>query len=122
MGTLLVPRIMNFLGLFYLGDPKLALLPISPFRIAFSSPPPNAVGYSASQARYLALILASFGPPINYIMMGSKQGFPTMFMAYVVVAFARAVSTGTCNVLDAPFCSEYFSSFIVRSLISNLFH
>ncbi|KAJ7932617.1 major facilitator superfamily domain-containing protein [Mycena leptocephala] len=106
MGTLLVPRIMNFLGLFYLGDPKLALLPISPFRIAFSSPPPNAVGYSASQARYLALILASFGPPINYIMMGSKQGFPTMFMAYVVVAFARAVSTGICNVLDAP-CLGY---------------
>ncbi|KAJ6604437.1 MFS general substrate transporter [Mycena vulgaris] len=97
-GTLLVPRIINFLGRFYLSDAKLPLLPTVPFRIALSRNSLSGVGQSPSQARYLALILAGLGPPINYIMMGSKSGFPTMFMAYVVVAFAKAVITAPLNI------------------------
>ncbi|KAF7339834.1 MFS domain-containing protein [Mycena venus] len=97
-GTLLVPRIMNFLGLFYLCDHKLAFLPISPWRIALSRPKPNTIGHSASQARYVMLVLASLGPPVTFVMMGSKQGFPTMFMAYIVIAFARALLTASLNV------------------------
>ncbi|KAJ6574889.1 major facilitator superfamily domain-containing protein [Mycena capillaripes] len=93
-----MPRIMNFLGHFYLSDSKLALLPVSPWRIALFRPSPNTVGHSAAQARYLALILASFGPPASFIMIGAKQGFPTMFMAYIVVAFGRAILTAALNI------------------------
>ncbi|KAJ7492833.1 MFS general substrate transporter [Mycena latifolia] len=103
-GTLLVPRIMNFLGRFYLSDVKLAVLPISPFRIALSRELSSGVGHSPSQARYLAVILISLFPPTNYIMMGSKSGFPTMFMAYVLVAFGRAILTAPLNIFlsDIP--------------------
>ncbi|KAJ7275256.1 major facilitator superfamily domain-containing protein [Mycena haematopus] len=93
-GTILVPRIMNFLGLFYLSEPKLAFLPISPWRIAFSRPSRNTVGHSASQARYLMLILANFGSPVAFILMGSNIGFAAMFCAYICIAFARAFLTG----------------------------
>ncbi|KAJ7139911.1 major facilitator superfamily domain-containing protein [Mycena epipterygia] len=93
VGTLLVPHIMHFLGCFYLAEAKLALLPTSPFRIALSGPSSSAVGHSASQSRYLVLILASVCSPTGFIMLGSKSGFPTMFMAYVVVSFGRAILT-----------------------------
>ncbi|KAJ7706409.1 major facilitator superfamily domain-containing protein [Mycena rosella] len=93
-GTLLVPRIMRFLGRFYLSDANLALVPIAPFRIALSRKTSGGVGHSASQARYLVVIMASVCFPTNFIMMGSKTGFATMFMGYVIVAFGRAVLTG----------------------------
>lgn len=97
-GTLLVPRVMNFLGRFYLTDIKLGVFPLSPFRIALSKKSTSGVGHSASQARYLALILCSALPPTNFIMMGSKSGFLTMFMAYVLIAFGRSILTAPLNV------------------------
>ncbi|KAJ7042461.1 major facilitator superfamily domain-containing protein [Mycena alexandri] len=99
-GTLFVPHIMAALGRFYLSDPKLA--PTSPFHIALSRPSPKSVGHSAFQARFLVVLSFSLGAPITFCMMGSKQGFPTMFMAYIVISFARAVLTG-------PFMSSQIS-------------
>ncbi|KAJ7431806.1 major facilitator superfamily domain-containing protein [Mycena galericulata] len=95
LGTLSVSHILNFLGRFYLSDPKLALFPISPFRIAFSRPAPGTVGHSASQAQYLVILLATFGSPIAFVLMGSKIGLSAMFLAYVVISFCRAVLTGS---------------------------
>ncbi|KAJ7786087.1 major facilitator superfamily domain-containing protein [Mycena metata] len=94
-GTLFLPHIMAVLGHFYLSDPKLALR--SPFRIALSRPSPKSIGHSAVQARSLVVLLFSIGSPISFIMMGSKQGLPTMFMAYIVLSFARAVLTAPLN-------------------------
>ncbi|KAJ7783550.1 major facilitator superfamily domain-containing protein [Mycena maculata] len=94
-GALLVPHIMRFLSRFYLSNPKLALF--SPFRIAFSKPSPSDIGHSASQARYLVVILGSFGAPTTFVLMGSQTGLPTMFLAYVVVSFGRAVLTAPLN-------------------------
>ncbi|KAJ7225733.1 major facilitator superfamily domain-containing protein, partial [Mycena pura] len=106
LGTLLVPRIVNFLGRFYLSDPKLALQPLTPFRLVFSrSSRTNAIGFSACQARFLALMIASVAAPTNYVMMGSQKGLPTMFIAYVIISSARAVSTGACLTLNL-FLSE----------------
>ncbi|KAJ6519608.1 major facilitator superfamily domain-containing protein [Mycena sanguinolenta] len=93
-GTFLVPRGMNFLGLFYLSDQKLAFFPTSPWRIVFSRPSRNTVGHSPAQARYLMLILASMGSPIAFVLMGLKIGFSAMFVAYICIALARAFLTG----------------------------
>ncbi|KAF8213288.1 major facilitator superfamily domain-containing protein [Mycena galopus ATCC 62051] len=109
-GTFVVARGMNFLGLFYLSDPKLAVLPTAPWRIAFSRPPRNTVGRSASQARYLMLLFAGFGSPTAFILMGSKIGFAAMFVAYFCLAFARAFLTASLNVFlaEQPFkCLGY---------------
>lgn len=105
-GTLLVSRIINFLGRFYLSDTKLALFPTSPFRIALSRPAPDTIGHSTCQARYLVVILASFGSPTTFVLMGSQIGLPIMFLAYVVISFCRAVLTGSWTVLIVHMCSD----------------
>jgi hypothetical protein len=106
-GTLLVPRINNFFGLFYLSDPKSALFPTAPWKILCSRPPPNTTGHSASQARYLLLILASFGSPIAFLLEGNATkmaGFPAICVAFVVIAFARALLTGMHLFCFNPLC------------------
>ncbi|KAJ7102145.1 MFS general substrate transporter [Mycena belliarum] len=126
-GTLLVPRVMNFLGRFYLTDIKLGVFPLSPFRIALSKKSTSGVGHSASQARYLALILCSALPPTNFIMMGSKSGFLTMFMAYVLIAFGRSILTGLGAVASPlvfqataaaglPWAHFYFGSLVLAAV------
>ncbi|KAJ7293365.1 major facilitator superfamily domain-containing protein [Mycena rebaudengoi] len=99
---------MQFTGRFYLSDLRLPVLPISPFRILFSRPPSTAIGYSASQARYLALILFSFLPLASFIMMGSKSGFYSLFMGYVVSSFGRSVLTASLNVFLSSMPSKPF--------------
>ncbi|KAF7339651.1 MFS domain-containing protein [Mycena sanguinolenta] len=121
-GTFLVTRGMNFLGLFYLADHKLAFFPTSPWRIAFSRPSRNTVGHSPSQARYLMLIIASLGSPTAFVLMGLKIGFPAMFVAYICIAFARAFLTASLNVFlaERPFkCMGYAYGFgaVVSPLI-----
>ncbi|KAJ6473536.1 major facilitator superfamily domain-containing protein [Mycena vitilis] len=73
---------------------------MSPWRAARARSSSNTLGHSPSKARYLVLIIFSVCPPVSFIMMGSKQGFPTMFMSYIVVAFGRAILTGTFRGFD----------------------
>jgi len=87
---------MNLLGRFYLSSTEWSFLTALPvisrlFPIKTSH---EATGYSSSQARYLALVAASVLHTFHFIMMGSKGGFPAMFLAYAVAAFARAYLTG----------------------------
>ena len=49
---------------------------------------------SSSQGRHLVLLIASIAHAMYFVMMGSRSGFPVMFLAYVVSAFARALLTG----------------------------
>ncbi|KAK7064405.1 MFS domain-containing protein [Favolaschia claudopus] len=100
-GTFCVPRVMNFLGLFYFSTTRLGFFSLSPWKIAFSRVSPKTFGHSASQARYLMLILASFGSPIAFILMGCKIGLPAMAAAYVTISFARALLTASLNVFLA---------------------
>ena len=49
---------------------------------------------SSSQGRHLVLLTASIAHATYFVMMGSRSGFPVMFLAYVVSAFARALLAG----------------------------
>ena len=49
---------------------------------------------SSSQGRHLVLLIASIAHAMYFVMMGSRSGFPVMFLAYVVSAFARALLAG----------------------------
>ena len=49
---------------------------------------------SSSQGRHLVLVIASIAHAMYFVMMGSRSGFPVMFLAYVFSAFARALLTG----------------------------
>ncbi|KAF7306729.1 MFS domain-containing protein [Mycena indigotica] len=97
LGTLFVPRIIAFLGRFYFSHQNLALQPLSPFRSIFSRSRLGPMGFSLSQARFLALIITSFASPVNFILMGSKRGLAVMFIAYVIISFGRAISTAPLN-------------------------
>ena len=49
---------------------------------------------SSSQGRHLLLLIASISHAMYFVMMGSRSGFPVMFLAYVVSAFARSLLAG----------------------------
>ena len=53
---------------------------------------------SSSQGRHLVLLIASIAHAMYFVMMGSRSGFPVMFLAYVVSAFARALLAGECKI------------------------
>jgi hypothetical protein len=53
---------------------------------------------SSSQGRHLVLLIASIAYALYFVMMGSRSGFPVMFLAYVVSAFARALLAGQCKI------------------------
>ncbi|KAJ7655038.1 hypothetical protein DFH06DRAFT_1413366 [Mycena polygramma] len=106
VGTLLVPSVVNFLGLFPLTETRVTWAPMSPWRVFFSGPS-DTLGHSPSKARYLVLIIFDFCLPATFIMMGSKQGLPTMFMAYFMVSFGRAITTASLNVFLSEGRSKY---------------
>lgn len=49
---------------------------------------------SSSQGKHLVLLIASIAYAMYFVMMGSRSGFPVMFLAYVLSAFARALLAG----------------------------
>lgn len=53
---------------------------------------------SSSRGRHLVLLIASIAHAMYFVMMGSRSGFPVMFLAYVVSAFARALLAGECKI------------------------
>ena len=53
---------------------------------------------SSSQGRHLVLLIASIAHAMYFVMMGSRSGFPVMFLAYIVSAFARALLSGQPNI------------------------
>ncbi|KAF9451790.1 MFS general substrate transporter [Macrolepiota fuliginosa MF-IS2] len=91
IGTFLVEIILKWLGRFSLESSKKSIIPHT--LIIFNKKAP-AVGHSASHARHLALVIAGVMHAFYFIMMGSRGGFPVMFVAYAMAAFARALLTG----------------------------
>ena len=67
-----------------------AFLPVFSTKTAFD----EDFGHSDSQARFLVLVIASIIHSTYFILMGSRSGFPVMFLAYVLSAFSRALLTG----------------------------
>lgn len=98
-GTFLVEGILKYLGRRKISpstkNATLSFLNVS----RYNSP---TLFHSTSRARYLALVIASTMHTSYFIMMGSRGGFPVMFIGYVVAAFARALLTGKlATILDA---------------------
>ncbi|OCH96576.1 MFS general substrate transporter [Obba rivulosa] len=101
IGTLLVEHVMRFLGRYYITlngafatGSRRSLLQRS------SSSGPGAtkiLAYSASQSRFVTLVLASLLHATFFAIMGSRRGFPSMFVAYVISAFARSFISGGYN-------------------------
>ena len=50
--------------------------------------------FSALQARHLSIVLGSFLHGVFYLVMGTRGGFPSLFAAYTIAAFARSLMTG----------------------------
>jgi hypothetical protein len=95
LGMLLVEPVSNVLGRFCLGRTTFTFLPYFPkISSLLLGRSPSSVGYSASQARFLALTIFSLLHASNFIMIGSQSGFSVTFLAYAVAAFARAFLVG----------------------------
>ena len=88
LGTFLVESIITVLSRFQLGRLK------NFFKKKNRNEEDLDTHYSSSQGRHLVLLIASVAHAMYFIMMGSRSGFPVMFLAYVVSAFARALLAG----------------------------
>jgi DMSO reductase anchor subunit len=88
LGTFLVESIITALARFQLRRLK------NVFKKSNSNSADLYAHYSSSQGRHLVLLIASIAHAMYFVMMGSRSGFPVMFLAYVVSAFARALLAG----------------------------
>ncbi|KDR84782.1 hypothetical protein GALMADRAFT_217844 [Galerina marginata CBS 339.88] len=93
-GTFIVEAIMKNLGRSRINRDQGSSFFFPFFKFRRNGAFDDDVAYSDSQARYLVLLLASVVHSAYFIMMGSRSGFPVMFMAYVLSAFSRALLTG----------------------------
>jgi hypothetical protein len=100
--TFIVERVVKFLGTFYLNSTQPSFLPACPLVSRFSvrsrrhGGTPSDIGgtgYSPSQARLATLLLGSLIHSTYFIILGSKSGFPSVLVAYVIAAFARSLLT-----------------------------
>ncbi|KAF9270783.1 MFS general substrate transporter [Marasmius fiardii PR-910] len=96
LGTFTVEPVMHRLGLYYLGGPtKRSLFPAWLQKNTRTSG--DTVAFSASQSRYLTLVLGSIVHSSFFVLMGIRQGFGTMFVAYATAALARSFLTASLN-------------------------
>ncbi|KAF7310724.1 MFS domain-containing protein [Mycena chlorophos] len=101
LGTLVVPRVVAFLGRHDLSKSKATVQLLTPFRSLVDRSRQPQLAFLASQARFFVVILTSIGSPTNFLMMGSQRGLALMFIAYVIISFARAISTAELNLFLA---------------------
>ncbi|KAH6917511.1 major facilitator superfamily domain-containing protein [Coprinopsis sp. MPI-PUGE-AT-0042] len=95
-GSFVLEFILQRLGRIHPSRTKFSWLPHHPFsrkRPADS----NSCRHSAAQALHLALVYATFLFSLYFCLMGTKTGFPALFMAYVTLAFSRAIVCGCLN-------------------------
>lgn len=107
--TILIETLIHFLGQFDLSKTHWSWIPeFTFFGIRSPRKAPKSVGNSPSQARLLALLIASILHGSFFVMMGSRGSFWVMFFAYSVAAFARSILTGK----HSAFRLWYFTSYI----------
>ncbi|EMD41723.1 hypothetical protein CERSUDRAFT_120694 [Gelatoporia subvermispora B] len=105
IGTLLVEHVTRFLGRYHITVNGAVPVEASSIRRGVltrssrSKPSTSRLpAYSASQSRFVTLVLASLLHAAFFAIMGSKRGFPSMFVAYVISAFARSFISAVLNV------------------------
>jgi hypothetical protein len=99
VGTLLLERIVNFLGQFYPSLNQHTYFPAVPFFDRLFTKNvlaalPYGVGYSPSKARLSSLVLGCLLHPLFFIVMGTARNYPALLLAYAIAAFARSFWTG----------------------------
>lgn len=102
VGTILLERIVNFLGQFYPSLDQHSYLPAVPFFDRLftkdvSTALPCGVGYSPTKARFSSLVLGGLLHPLFFIVMGTARNYPALLLAYVIAAFARSFWTSSSN-------------------------
>ncbi|KAJ3561022.1 hypothetical protein NP233_g10451 [Leucocoprinus birnbaumii] len=98
-GTFLVEVIMKALARTPTNGERSAWIPHLTPTPARKTQNGNAVRESFLQAQHLSLVLLSLMHASFFVMMGSTRGYVTIFCAYVVAAFARAILCATLCVL-----------------------
>ncbi|KAG1784259.1 major facilitator superfamily domain-containing protein [Suillus placidus] len=99
VGTILLERIVNFLGQFYPSLDQPTYLPAVPFFDRLftknvSAALPCGVGYSPAKARFFSLVLGGLIHPLFFVVMGTARNYPALLLAYAIAAFARSFWTG----------------------------
>ncbi|KAJ7597630.1 MFS general substrate transporter [Mycena floridula] len=94
--TMLVERILGCLGIFSLHRTRRTFVPSFLF-FSFNASSPEKHGFSASQARYVSLLVFCAVHTTFFLIMGLAKGFPELFLAYVVSSFARGITTASVN-------------------------
>lgn len=102
VGTILLERIVNFLGQFYPSLNHCTYLPAVPFFDRLftkdvSAALPCGVGYSPAKARFSSLVLGGLLHPLFFIIMGTARNYPSLLLAYAIAAFARSFWTASSN-------------------------
>jgi hypothetical protein len=93
-GTFLLERILKQLGRISRTGTRTSLFPFYP-SISKRTGVDAGVRFSPLQARLLAVIMSGFLHGMFFVIMGTRGGFPAIFVAHSTAAFARSILTGT---------------------------
>ncbi|KAI0639172.1 major facilitator superfamily domain-containing protein [Trametes polyzona] len=91
LGTITVEHVTRVLGRTrYLRAPlpSVFAFPMSKTR---GNQETTVIGFSRSRSRFFTMLIASILHALFFVLMGSKRGFASMMIAYVISAFARNV-------------------------------
>lgn len=95
----MIETLLKFMGRFDLSSQKRSRFPhihvnwcFHRIHLDVTSP---TLGHSPTQARVTLVVLASLVHALFFVIMGAGPRYPTMLVAFGLVAFARALLTGT---------------------------
>ncbi|KAF8350240.1 MFS general substrate transporter [Amanita rubescens] len=99
-GSFIVERLLNFLGKIDYEQSRMWPLPTSSTLLKYTVKEKSKDGtlHSAARARFSVLIIGCVLHTSFFVIMASRSGFPAMFVAYGIAAFARAMWTGISTV------------------------
>lgn len=84
-GTFIIERVLGILGIFNVDRTRVSFIP------ALGHFGKASRAHSPSQALYMNLVIFSIVHAMNFVMMGSRDSFPVLILAYVVSALSRAM-------------------------------
>ena len=90
LGTIFVERLLHAAGRIFLRPGKAT----PPTLSARASNPDNIAYFSPSTARFIVVFCSTLLHPIFFVIMGLRQNFPSMLVAYLISSFARSLLSG----------------------------
>ncbi|KAI0359166.1 MFS general substrate transporter [Trametes cingulata] len=102
LGTISVEHVTRFLGRIRFHTNRPPSVITFPLRSRDNSVPSSEketsiIGFSRSRSRFYTMMCASVLHAAFFVLMGSKSGFASMMIAYVISAFARSFVSGASN-------------------------